>query len=163
MCEDYLANKPDYKRGRMPTTLTLFKSIRDIIDENVEVVHGIEIPLFSHRLKTAGRCDLFCRFQGMYTIADFKTSTKPKKEEWIENYFLQTTAYAIMVEEMYQDYFDTPIKIPQLAIIIAVEDDDQPCQLFVKRTADYRERVFETFDIYHEQYTIPVIEQSTAG
>lgn len=159
MCEDYLNNIENYKRGRMPTTLAMFKSIQPIIDRDVEVVHGIEIPLFSHRLKTAGRCDLFCRYQGLYTIADFKTSTKEKKEDWITNYFLQTTTYAIMVEEMYAQYTTTPIHIPQLAIIIAVEEGEKvDYQLFVKPTAPYREQVYELFDLYHEQNELLTFE-----
>lgn len=149
MCEDYLNNLDTYKRGRMPTTLELFNGIKPIIDRDVETVYGIEMALFSHRLKAAGRCDLFCKFQGMNTILDFKTSTREKKEEWIQNYFIQATTYAIMMEEMYQDF--RPLKIPQLAVVIAIEDGDVPYQLFVKRTADYRDLVVETFDIYHEQ------------
>lgn len=152
MCEDYLNNVDGYRRGRMPTTLSLFNSIRPIIDENVDVVYGIEMALFSHRLKTAGRTDVFCRFQGMNTILDFKTSTREKKEEWIQNYFIQTTTYAIMAEEMYKDY--RVITIPQIAIVIAVEDGEVPYQLFVKKTNDFRDQVYETFDIYHEQHDL---------
>lgn len=152
MCEDYLNNVDGYRRGRMPTTVSLFNSIRPIIDENIDVVYGIEMALFSHRLKAAGRTDVFCRFQGLNTILDFKTSTREKKEEWIQNYFVQTTTYAIMAEEMYKDY--RPLTIPQIAIVIAVEDGEVPYQLFVKRTNDFRDQVFETFDIYHEQHDL---------
>ena len=148
MCEDYLNNVEHYKRSRMPTTLSLFKAIQPIIDRDIESIHGIEMALYSDTLKAAGRCDLFCRFQGMYTILDFKTSTKEKKEEWIQNYFIQTTTYAIMIEEMYKEF--RPIHIPQIAIVVAVEDDYSP-QLFVKRTADYRDKVYELFETYHAQ------------
>lgn len=157
MCENYLENI-DYKAGMMPTTLQLFKGIQPIIDQDVQVIHGIEIPLFSHKLKTAGRCDLFCKFRGQYTIADFKTSTRLKKPEWIENYFLQTTAYAMMIEEMYREY-ETDIHIPQLAIIIAVEEDEMPSQLFVRQTSDYRDKVEEMFANYHAQHQPLTLEE----
>lgn len=156
MCEDYLNNIDGYKRSRMPTTLSLFNSIKDTIDENVEVVYGIEMALFSHRLKTAGRTDVFCRFQGLNTILDFKTSTREKKQEWIQNYFVQATTYAIMVEEMYKDY--RSITIPQIAIVIAVEDGEVPYQLFVRKTNDFREQVYETFDLYHEQNNLLTLD-----
>lgn len=156
MCEDYLNNVDNYKRGRMPTTLSLFNSIKPVIDENVELVYGIEMALFSHRLKTAGRTDVFCRFQGLNTILDFKTATREKKQEWIENYFVQATTYAIMAEEMYKDY--KTITIPQIAIVIAVEDGEVPYQLFVKRTNDFRDQVYETFDLYHEQHDLLTLE-----
>lgn len=159
MCENYLANDESYKNGVMPSTLQLFKGIQPIIDRDVEVVHGIEIPLFSHKLRTAGRCDLFCRYQGLYTIADFKTSTRDKKEAWIKNYYLQATAYAIMIEEMYKEYHATPIHIPQLAVIIAVEDGEEPSQLFVKPTKDYRDEVMEMFANYHDQHQMLTIDQ----
>lgn len=156
MCEDYLNNVDNYKRGRMPTTLSLFNSIKPVIDENVELVYGIEMALFSHRLKTAGRTDVFCRFQGLNTILDFKTATREKKQEWIENYFVQATTYAIMAEEMYKDY--KTVTIPQIAIVIAVEDGEVPYQLFVKRTNDFRDQVYETFDLYHEQHNLLTLE-----
>jgi genome maintenance exonuclease 1 len=116
-------------------------------------VFGNEMALYSDTLKTAGRTDLFCRFQGVYTIADYKTSSKDKKEGWIEDYFIQSTTYAMMVEEMYRDI--KPIHIPQLAIIIAIEGGESKHQLFVKKTADYRDKVKDIFSRYYEFNTLP--------
>ena len=153
ICEDYINNKEGYLNKRMPLCVELFKGIKPILDDNIELVYGNEIALFSHELKTAGRTDLFCRFQGMHTILDYKTSTKLKKEEWIEDYFLQATTYAMMIEEIYKDV--KPIYIPQLAIVIAVEEGDIKSQLFVKKTADYREKVKDMFAAYHAKNPLP--------
>lgn len=153
ICEDYLLNKDNYLDKRMPLHIELFSHIRPVLDENVEVIYGNELALFSHRLKTAGRTDMFCRFQGINTIVDFKTATKDKKEGWIEDYFLQSTCYAIMLEEVYKDL--EPIHIPQIAIVIAVEDGENKQQLFVKRTSDYRDKVFAFFDDYHSKNELP--------
>ena len=155
MCEDYLANKPEYRRGKMPPILELFNKIKPTIDTNIEVVYGIELALFSHELKTAGRTDLFCRFMGVNTILDFKTSNKPKKEEDIEDYFVQATTYAMMIEEMYADL--KPIYIPQIAIVIAVEETGAPGQLFVKQTTQYRSKARKLFADYHENNPPPII------
>ena len=153
ICEDYVAGKDNYIGKAMPTAIELFKNIKPVIDENVELVFGNEMALYSDILKTAGRTDLFCRFQGINTIADYKTSTRDKKESWIEDYFIQSTTYAMMIEEMYKDI--KPIHIPQLAIIIAVEEGESKYQLFVKKTADYRDKVKNVFSRYYDYYTLP--------
>ena len=43
--------------------------------------------------------DCIAEFDGELAVIDFKTSTKEKKEEHIENYFVQETAYAAMFLE----------------------------------------------------------------
>lgn len=156
VCENYLANKPDYRRGVMPPTIELFNKIKPIVDDHVEVVYGIELALFSNELKTAGRTDLFCRFMGINTILDFKTSGKPKNEADIEDYFIQATTYAMMVEEMYADY--KKLYIPQVAIVIAVDEAGAPGQLFVKQTTQYRAKARKLFDEYHENNPLPTID-----
>ena len=146
ICEDYLLNKETYLNKRMPLSVELFNNIQPILDEHVEAIYGNELALFSHTLKTAGRTDMFCRFMGINTIVDFKTATTNKKEQWIEDYFLQSTAYAIMLEEVYKDI--KQIKIPQIAVVIAVEEGENKHQLFVKQTSQYREKVKQLFGQY---------------
>ena len=60
--------------------------------------------------------------------------------EWIENYFIQSTAYALMCKERYD------LDIEQIVILIAV-DGDLP-QVFVKDPNDYVKRTIEVFDTY---------------
>lgn len=137
IAERYVLNEENYLRGAMPSGVDAFKGIQRLIDKHVDNILGIELPLYSVALKTAGRCDLIAEFNGVPSVVDFKTSRKLKKEEWIENYFLQTTVYSMMFEKMYK------IKIPQIAIMIAV-DHEEP-QLFVKDRGDYVNRVLEIF------------------
>ena len=63
-------------------------------------------------------------YKNILSLIDFKTARKEKKEEWIHDYFLQATFYALSYLEL------TGIKIDQIVIIIAV-DDGSP-QVFVK-------------------------------
>jgi genome maintenance exonuclease 1 len=42
----------------------------------------------------AGQTDLVGIYQGRDSIIDFKQSNKPKKDEWIEDYYLQGALYA---------------------------------------------------------------------
>ena len=57
-------------------------------------VYGSEVSL-AYEDKWAGSTDLVCEFKGKPTILDFKQSNKPKREEWIEDYYYQMVAYAM--------------------------------------------------------------------
>ncbi len=137
LLEKYINNEKEFLAECLPSTINLFNDIKPIVDQHVEVVHGQEFPLYSKYLKTAGRCDVFCTFDGMKTILDFKTASKLKREEWIESYFLQCTAYALMIQERYD------IHVPQIAVLIAVENEHP--QLFVKKASQYYDRVKKVF------------------
>lgn len=137
ICEKYVLNEENYAKDVMPSHLQAFKDIQKLLDESVDNILGVELPLYSVVLKTAGRCDLIAEYNGIPSIIDYKTSKKEKKEEWIENYFIQTTCYAMMFSWIYK------INIPQIVIMISV-DGDNP-QLFVKETKKYVDRVLEIF------------------
>lgn len=137
ICEDYVLNKDDYLKDHMPSSVSLFKQIQPYLDSNLESVYGVELPLYSDYLKTAGRCDLLCRMHGVNVVVDYKTSSKPKKEEWIENYFLQLSTYSMMIEERHN------IHVSYIIVLIAVEDDN--LQFFVKNPKKYISQVENIF------------------
>jgi len=136
MAEKYLLGE-DYRKGQMPVNLFTFAPIRDVLDKRVTTVYGLEYPLWSKELNTAGRTDLIADFDGIPSIVDFKTSKRLKEEKHIESYFLQATCYASMANERLL----TDIK--QIAIVIAV-DHEEP-QVFVKNTADYFDKMRSIF------------------
>ena len=142
MCEDYLLNKEGFAVDHMPSTINLFNQIRPWIDSNIEAVYGNEIPLFSKKLKSAGRCDIIAKVNGEPAVVDFKTSSKLKNAEWIENYFLQVTAYSIMLHEMYG------MVAKKAYILIAVENEPNH-QLFPIDIKDYYHRTLQVFRQYH--------------
>lgn len=123
-----------------PTIAGAFRALQPLLAP-VEVVYGIETPMYSHRLKTAGRTDLLCKYDGYGTVLDYKTSLREKKEEYIENYFIQATTYSIMAYEMYG------IKLKQIVLLIFV--DDAPPQKFVKFIDEYIPRTIAVFKTYH--------------
>ena len=133
LCEDYLNNESAFQ-GYTPDNVEMFKSIQPTLNE-IEVVYAQERTLFSHHLKTAGRVDCVGKFRGKPHIIDFKTSNKPKKWEWIDNYFMQGSAYSVMWEEM------TGVPIPYIAIIIAVADDSP--QVFIENRDTWINRFIE--------------------
>jgi genome maintenance exonuclease 1 len=131
ICEHYLLNYERYDLGSNPVTTYLFNQIKEYIDNNITSVYGIELPLFSNSLNVAGTCDILCTLNGVNTIVDFKTSAKPKDKEWIEDYFLQATAYSIMAEEMYGKEFN------QVCIIITTETGEP--QFFIEQPLNYKD------------------------
>jgi genome maintenance exonuclease 1 len=66
----------------------------------VEEYYGSEVMLHYPGLY-AGSTDLVCRYNGLDTIVDFKQSNRPKKEEWVEDYYLQISAYAMAHDAYY--------------------------------------------------------------
>lgn len=138
IAERYVLNEENIYNGEMPINIETFKPIKEALDAHVDNIFGIELPLYSKALKCAGRTDLVAQYDGVLSIIDFKTSKKPKKEEWIENYFLQSTVYSMMFEWTYK------IAVPQIAIIITVDDERTP-QTFVVERSKYVNKVLEVF------------------
>ena len=138
LCEDYLNNESAFQ-GYTPDNVDMFKTIQPTLNE-IEVVYAQERTLFSHHLKTAGRVDCVGKFRGKTHIIDFKTSNKPKKWEWIDNYFMQGSAYSVMWEEM------TGVPVPYIAIIIAVADDTP--QVFVENRDTWINKFIEVRNDY---------------
>jgi ATP-dependent exoDNAse (exonuclease V) beta subunit len=142
ICEDYINNEiTDFKMQMlMPDLKELFFKIRPIIDENVGKVYSQEQALYSDELRVAGRVDLIAEWNGKLSVIDFKTSTKQKDEDYIQNYFMQCTAYALMFAER------TGIWIDDIVVLIATEEG--PAQVFERQIHDYRQPLIEMIDKY---------------
>ena len=65
-------------------------------------VYGTEVTLNYENL-WAGSSDVVCEYDGKPTILDFKQSNKPKREEWIEDYYYQIAAYALAHKKNFGD------------------------------------------------------------
>lgn len=68
--------------------------------DDVDEVWGSEVPLYVPNIY-AGTTDVVGVYKGNSCIMDFKQSNKPKKKEWIEDYYLQMTAYALAHNEVH--------------------------------------------------------------
>lgn len=109
--EQYLLNNPKFL-SYAEDELTLFKRFQPLLN-HIDNVVCLEHPLYSDMLKIAGRVDCIAEWKGELAIIDFKTSSKSKTAEDIPNYFLQTTMYALMLQERYG------IKTDKLVILVA--------------------------------------------
>ena len=108
-----------------------------IIDEglkDLEEAWGSEVVLYYPELY-AGQADLVGIYQGRDSIIDFKQSNKPKKDEWITDYYLQGAAYATSHDCIY----DT--KIEQIVILVCTPD--LFFQRFIINGQRFREYKFE--------------------
>ena len=68
--------------------------------KDIDEIWGSEVTLFYPGLY-AGQTDLCGIYSGRESIIDFKQTNKPKKIEWIEDYFLQLAAYAMAHDQIY--------------------------------------------------------------
>lgn len=93
---------------------------------DIDEVHAIEAPLYSHHLKVAGTVDCIAKYKGKISVVDFKTSARIKTREDISNYFMQCAAYAVAFEER------TGVPVSQLVILMTV-DNEEPLVFIEKR------------------------------
>ena len=142
MCEDLINNKLDLKKF-LPVDVEMFKTIEPIINEKIDRIHAQESTLYSDYLGVAGRVDVIAEWEGRLSVIDFKTSSKPKKKEWISSYFQQTSAYAVMFEER------TGIPVDQVVVLIAV--DNSTPQIYIEKRDNHIQDCIDTIRIFNEE------------
>ena len=141
--EKYINNEESFKNGYTPDIISSFLDLQPILDSRIGRVFAQEAPLYSNHLGVAGRVDCVAEFDGKLSIIDFKTSLKPKRLEWVKNYFMQESAYAIMWEER------TGRPITQLVTIISV-DNHEP-QVFIEHRDNWVRPLRDTIAQYNTE------------
>jgi genome maintenance exonuclease 1 len=132
--ENYLLNHTVHIEKTRLLDISLMKSIVPVL-HNISDIRLLESPLYSHSLKMAGTVDCVASYEGTPAIIDFKTTTKLKSKEDIDNYFIQTSIYSIMVNERYG------LDINKLVILIAQEFG--PCQVFIEQRRNWFKQLKE--------------------
>lgn len=101
--EDYVETGEWPKAGSNPYSQQA-NGMASVIKEEamgkIDEIWGSEVMLY-HPQIYAGTTDLVGVFNGQECIMDFKQTNKPKKEEWVDDYKLQLTAYALAHNEIY--------------------------------------------------------------
>lgn len=95
--EDYITQGTINPPGSNPYSVQSHKMAKVIIEQglkNVTEIWGVEVPLYYEGLY-AGTTDGAGIHLNDESILDYKQTNKPKKEEWIQDYYLQLTAYAL--------------------------------------------------------------------
>ena len=142
MCEDYLNNMrynfPDkfkeHRKNFLP--YCLFSQLKEKVLCNINNIYAQEAGLYSDKYRVAGRVDCIAEYNGVPSIIDFKTSTKERKDEWNESYYIQGSAYAEMFGER------TGMEISQVVILVVTEDGT--VQEFIKEKYDYLDALVQT-------------------
>ena len=127
---------------------SLEKQMADQIIENglrndLSEVYGVEATLY-YPGKYAGAADLLGVYMGKETILDFKTGTKPRRDEWNDEYYLQLGAYSLAHDKVY----GTNIK--QGVILLCTKD--LMFQRFIvdsERLKDCQKRFLEKVEQYY--------------
>ncbi len=153
MCEDYLNNMAikfpskwaKHKKDFFP--YCLFTQLQEKVLQNIDDIYAQEAGLYSDKYKVAGRVDCVSEYNGVPSVIDFKTSTKERKDDWNENYYIQGSAYAEMFQER------TGIVIDQVVILVVTEDGT--VQEFVKCKHDYLDALTETVTEWRNQNETP--------
>ena len=144
MVEDYLNNVDleqvdKYKKQFLP------RMMFNVLKPELSKINNIrlqEAQMFSTDYTVAGRVDCIAEYDGVLSIIDFKTSSKEKNEDWIENYFIQGSAYA----EMYKEHFGE--EVTQVVILITTEEGTT--QVFKKNKVDYLPQLKEAVQDFYK-------------
>lgn len=143
LMEKYIKGEEIDERKLMPHHRASFRKLKPIIDKYLSEVYAQEVPLYSDKLRVAGRVDLVGVMHGLKIILDFKTSGRVKTREEISGYFMQATAYAIMFEER------TGMPIDHVVILMDVDNHDPI--VFVEKKDKWIQPLLETIDAYYKQ------------
>ena len=141
--ENHLNNIDNSTQVKNVLPLGLFRLMRPYL-EKIDNIKLIERVLYSKHLTVAGQVDCVADYDGKLSVIDFKSSNRWKKEEYVENYFLQTTAYATMYEELVKK------KVEQIVILIAGEDGSMT--EWIKDPADYKGKLVKAIKDFYDYF-----------
>ena len=141
LVEQYLKGETPSTRDVLP--LGLFALLKPYLKQ-IDNVHCLETILYSKKLTVAGQVDCIAEYNGKLSVIDFKTANKERNDAWNENYYIQTTAYSMMYEEL----FGTPIE--QIVILMASEDG--AARAFVKDRKEFEPKLEEAIKYFYKYY-----------
>ena len=108
--------------------------------------------LHSDILRVAGTVDCIAEYNGVLSVIDFKTSRKPKREEWIEDYFIQAFFYSAA-------FFEMTGALPEQIVILVAIRNEFDVQVFKKPLRDMDKYIDKLMNIM-KQYP-SVLQQHT--
>lgn len=99
LAELHLQNKPLEGISIPPLVMEIWIRLRNRLTKSISKVYAQEVDLYSVRLKIAGRTDCVAVWEDELSIVDFKQSNRPKKDQYVQDYFMQGTFYALALYE----------------------------------------------------------------
>ena len=136
--EGHLDLTPEGKIAKAMADTIIAKGFNDL-----QEIWGSEVTLFYPGLY-AGATDLVGTYDYEDSIIDFKQSNKPKRREWVEDYFMQLAAYAMAHNQVYKT------EITQGVILMCTPDNYfQKFQVKGKEFIKYQHKFLEKVDQYY--------------
>ena len=102
--------------------------------DGMEEVWGTEVTVHYPGLY-AGQTDLVGIYNGAEIIGDYKQTNKPKRREWIDDYFIQLAAYAMAHNYVYKTNIQSGV--------ILMCSVDNIFQRFYVRPEEFKKYTFE--------------------
>ena len=145
--EQYVRDGAIKDPGSNPYTWPSHAMAKVVVDKglrNVSEFWGIEVPLYFPSIY-AGTTDGAGIHLNEEAILDYKQTNKPKKREWIEDYFVQLCAYA----EAHNELHGTRIRKGVILMCVKPDLDEQ---FNIIKPPEYQEFVLEgaEFDRYRD-------------
>ena len=138
--EGYLDLRPEGRVAKEMADTIIAKGFNDL-----QEIWGSEVTLHYPGLY-AGATDLVGTYDYEDSIIDFKQSNKPKRKEWIDDYFMQLGAYAMAHNYVYRT------SITQGVILMCTPDNYfQKFQIKGKEFIKYQHQFLERVNKYYEQ------------
>lgn len=135
--------------GSNPYSKQSHQMARTIIDRGLSKCQefwGTEVSLYFPEVY-AGTTDLVGVHESSDAIMDHKQTNKPKKREWIDDYFLQLAAYAIAHNEVYGT------KIRKGVIFMCSADNNYQEFIVEGKEFDYyKDKWFARLEEYYKQF-----------
>ena len=148
--ENYIKADKIIEATTNPYSWASMAMAKTVVDQGftnrISEVYGVEIPLYFPRLY-AGTTDGVGRHLGEEAILDYKQTNKPKKREWIGDYFLQLAAYALAHNEVYGSTI-------RKGVILMCVKPEQDANLVITAPPQYQEFILEgeEFDHYTNEW-----------
>ena len=138
--QGYLDLRPEGRIAKDMSSTIIAKGFNDL-----QEIWGSEVVVYYPGLY-AGATDLVGIYDYEDSIIDFKQSNKPKRREWIDDYFLQLGAYAMAHNYVYRT------SITQGVILMCTPDNYfQKFQIKGKEFIKYQHQFLERVNKYYEQ------------
>jgi genome maintenance exonuclease 1 len=119
-----------------------FNNLLPFVDK-INDIHGIELRLYSDKMKLAGTSDCIANYDGKLSIIDYKTKRSNQREEWLTDHFIQATSYGVMFKEL------TGIKVEQIVILVSSEKNTR--MEFMKNPDDYLSLLEKRIDQFYSR------------
>ena len=117
-----------------------FNNLLPFVDK-INDIRGIELRLYSDKMKLAGTSDCIAEYGGKLSIIDYKTKRSNQREEWLTDHFIQATSYGAMFKEL------TGIKVEQIVILVSSEKNTR--MEFIKNPDDYLSLLEQRIDQFY--------------